>query len=81
MRSYPVHYPTRDLLRRLGLLKQGVEKYTYISSPLFITYTIIAAFGIIIATMCLICNLWLRNQKYIVMLLTMQEATCNVIAD
>ena len=21
---YPVHYPTRDLLRRLGLLKQGV---------------------------------------------------------
>ena len=22
--GYPVHYPTRDLLRRLGLLKQGV---------------------------------------------------------
>ena len=22
--NYPVHYPTRDLLRRLGLLKQGV---------------------------------------------------------
>ena len=21
---HPVHYPTRDLLRRLGLLKQGV---------------------------------------------------------
>ena len=48
------------------------EEYTYISSPLFITYTIIATFGIIFATTCLICNLWLRNQKYVVMLLTIQ---------
>ena len=23
--KYPVHYPTRDLLRTLGLLKQGVK--------------------------------------------------------
>ena len=26
--TYPVHYPTRDLLRRLGLLKQGFTNFT-----------------------------------------------------
>ena len=42
------------------------EEYIYISLPLFIIYTIIAIFGIIFATICLILNLLLRNQKYVI---------------
>ena len=34
-----VHYPTRDLQRRLGLLKQRVTIYTIISMMLIYSYS------------------------------------------
>ena len=45
------------------------EEHVYISLPLLIIYTIIAVFGIVFATICLILNLWLRNHKYVAILL------------
>ena len=40
-------------------------EHIYISFPLFIVYTIIAVIGLIFAIVCLIINLWPRNQKSI----------------
>ena len=42
------------------------EENVYISLPLFTVYTIIAIVGIIFAIICLILNLWFREQKYVI---------------
>ena len=55
------------------------EEHVYISLPLFIVYTIIAIFGIVFAIICLILNLWLRNQKYVTILL--YNISAHLIAD
>ena len=36
--------------------------------PLFVIYTIFSIIGIIFAVICLIFNLWFRNQKYVCIL-------------
>ena len=41
------------------------EEYIHIVLPLFVTYTVLSALGIIFATVCLIFNLWYRQQKYV----------------
>ena len=49
----------------LGVIPPEDEdlEHIYISFPLFIVYTIIAVIGIIFAIVCLIINLWPKNQK------------------
>ena len=42
------------------------EEHIYISLPLFIVYTIFALLGILFAIICLILNLWFREQKYVI---------------
>ena len=48
----------------LGTVVQD-EEHIYITLGLFITYTILSIIGIIFATICLVFNLWFRNQKYV----------------
>jgi len=40
------------------------EEYFHIALPLFVIYTIFSIFGVIFAIICLIFNMWFRNQKY-----------------
>ena len=42
------------------------EEQMHISLPLFIVYTIIAIIGIALAIVCLVLNLWFREQKYVI---------------
>ena len=41
------------------------EEYVYIVLPLFVIYTVLSVLGIIFATVCLVFNLWFREQKYV----------------
>jgi len=41
------------------------EEYIYIALPLFVIYTTLSILGIIFATVCLVFNLWFREQKYV----------------
>ena len=45
------------------------EEHIYITLSLYVIYKIIAIIGIIFAMVCLVINLWLRNQKYVSQLL------------
>ena len=42
------------------------EEYFYISLPLFVIYTIFSLLGIMFAVVCLVFELWFRNQKYVI---------------
>ena len=42
------------------------EEHVYISLPLFAVCTLIAIVGIIFAIICLVLNLWFREQKYVI---------------
>ena len=42
------------------------EEHIHISLPLFSVYTVIANIGIIFAIICLVLNLWFREQKYVI---------------
>ena len=53
-----------DLLYFLGNVLQD-EEHAYISVPLFTIYTILSISGIIFVAICLVFNLWFRNQKYV----------------
>ena len=46
------------------------EEYFRIELSLFVIYTIFSIFGVIFAVICLLFNLWFRNQKYVYMLFT-----------
>ena len=39
------------------------EEYLRIALPLFVMYTIFSFFGVSFAFVCLVFNLWFRNQK------------------
>jgi len=41
------------------------ENYIHIVLPLFVIYTVLSVLGIIFATVCLVFNLWFREQKYV----------------
>ena len=41
------------------------EMYIYIVLPLFVIYTVLSLLGILFATVCLVFNLWFREQKYV----------------
>ena len=41
------------------------EEHIYITLGLFVVYTILSILGIIFAAICLVFNLWFRNQKYV----------------
>jgi len=60
----------------MSYLSDGIaqdEEHIYISLPLFAVYTTIAVIGIIFATICLIINLWFREQKYVTLLKYLYE--------
>jgi len=43
------------------------ENYIQIVLPLFVIYTVLSILGIMFATVCLVFNLWFREQKYVAM--------------
>ena len=43
------------------------EEPVYISLQLFVLYTIIAVIGIIFTVICLVFNLWFREQRYVIL--------------
>ena len=45
---------------------QQDEEPSRIVLPLFIIYALFAIFGIILAIICLVFNLWFSNQKYVI---------------
>ena len=42
------------------------EEYIHIVLPLFVTYTVLSLLGTIFAIVCLVFNLWFREQKYVI---------------
>ena len=42
------------------------EEHFYISLPLFVVYTMLSLLGVLFAIICLVFNLWFREQKYVI---------------
>ena len=42
------------------------EEYSYVALPLLVTYASLSILGILFALVCLIFNLFFREQKYVI---------------
>jgi len=56
---YLLHFPPLDDIA-------DDEEYFYISLPLFVVYTMLSILGLLFSTICLVFNLWFREQKYVI---------------